>query len=114
MLEDSGLLHEEPPKFFPDLQTTTQTKPCMPKSSSQSKTSKTPTKRTAFVKGSKQILTSALSSTSSNQAQSSTERSPNVNKVKPLILTLHYSGTCALRTPWDQPKVSGLLRCPDY
>ena len=25
-----------------------------------------------------------------------------------------HSGTCVLWTPWDQPKVSRLSRCPDY
>ena len=25
-----------------------------------------------------------------------------------------YSGTCVLWTPWDQPKVSRLSRCPDF
>ena len=25
-----------------------------------------------------------------------------------------YSGTCVLWTPWDQPKMSRLSRCPDF
>ena len=30
------------------------------------------------------------------------------------VLPWHYSETCAFRTPWDQPKVSWLSRCPDF
>jgi len=26
----------------------------------------------------------------------------------------NYIETCVLRTPWDQPKVSRLPRCPDF
>ena len=29
-------------------------------------------------------------------------------------LKKRYSGTCVLWTPWDQPKASGLSRCPDF
>ena len=83
MLEESGLLHEEPPKLFPDLQTA-QTKSCTPKSSLQNKANRTPAKRTPFAKGSKQTLTSTSSSACSSQAQSSRKRSPYISKVKPL------------------------------
>ena len=31
-----------------------------------------------------------------------------------IALKLQYSGTCVLWTPWDQPKVSRLSRCPNF
>ena len=37
---------------------------------------------------------------------------PSVHIHPPLPIIC--SGTCVLRTPWDQPKVSRLSRCPDF
>ena len=72
MLEESGLLHEEPAKLFPDLQMTPETK-----------TRTTKSKRTPFVKGSKQALSAASSGTSSssNQTKQLNRRSSDVNEV---------------------------------
>ena len=40
----------------------------------------------------------------------------HINLVLKLIAILLYSETetCVFRTPWDQPKVSWLSRCPDF
>ena len=33
---------------------------------------------------------------------------------KSMLVAYVYSGTCVIWTPWDQPKVSRLSRCPDF
>ena len=72
MLEESGLLHEEPAKLFPDLQMTPETK-----------TRTTKSKRAPYVKGSKQASSAASSGTSSssNQTKQLNRRSSDVNEV---------------------------------
>ena len=36
------------------------------------------------------------------------------NLIGKILMDRLYSGTCVLWTPWDQPKVSRLSRCPDF
>ena len=38
----------------------------------------------------------------------------NPNPLSRTILGIGVQYTCVLWTPWDQPKVSRLLRCPDF
>ena len=77
MLEESGLLHEEPAKLFPDLQMTAQTKTRTPKSSSSSQ-NKT---RTSFVRDSKQVLSATSSGTSSSNQTQFNRRSSDAKEV---------------------------------
>jgi len=88
MLQDSGLLHEEPVKLFSDAHTAqTKTHTTKSSSSSHNKTSNSSLKRAPYSKANKLPSSQQATTSCSNRTQLSMKRSPDEHEV---CSTLHY------------------------
>lgn len=113
MLEESGLLHDEPVKLFPNIQTLL-TKTHTPTSSSHSKTTNVTAKRVpCVVKGGKQVKSGSTTSSPSissnnNRTQMNRKEPPEDSEVQYYTITNNRSFsylTCyELITAWHLVK----------